>query len=132
MIIENPTIETVPLAALRPYPGVRQAYPADQSAAAVRVILDLGVAHPVTIDEDNVVLAGYGQVALAQLQGLEHVACVRLIHLSAGQKRYCVNANGALDLNTPWSETAGALGLPSPGEIKLEVAEGQTAPAQKP
>src|SRR5690606_33594863 len=58
----------------------------------------------VLIDAENSILAGHGRVEAAKLVGMDKVPCVRLEHMSPGQKRAYVLADNKLALNAGWDE----------------------------
>ncbi|SLN72136.1 site-specific DNA-methyltransferase [Oceanibacterium hippocampi] len=98
------TIETLPLAALKPWSRNARTHSRKQVRQIAESIEAFGFTNPVLIDGAQTILAGHGRVAAAALLGMECVPCVRLEHMTAAQKRAYVIADNKLALNAGWDE----------------------------
>lgn len=102
--MEDPTIEMLPPGALRPWPRNARTHSKKQVRQIADSIRTFGFTSPVLIDAGSTILAGHGRVAAAQQLGLNEVPCVRIEHLTPGQKRAYVLADNKLALNAGWDE----------------------------
>lgn len=67
-------------------------------------IKSFGFTNPLIIDKDNMILAGHGRLAAAELLAMDKVPCVRIESMTPAQKRAYVLADNKLALNAGWDE----------------------------
>lgn len=82
----------------------------EQIAASIQ---EYGWTNPVLIDESNVIIAGHGRCAAAELLDLEQVPTITLSGLTDQQKRAYRIADNKLPLNAGWDDKL----------LKLELSE---------
>ena len=104
-------IEYLPTSALSPYPSNARTHSKKQIKQIADSIRRFGFTNPLLIDKDNMILAGHGRLAAAELLGMETVACVRLEHMTTAQKKAYVLADNKLALNAGWDEEILAIEL---------------------
>ena len=80
-------IEYLPTGALRPYPRNARTHSKKQIRQIADSIRQFGFTNPLLIDKDQMILAGHGRLAAAELVNMELVPCVRLEHMSPTQKK---------------------------------------------
>jgi len=97
-------IEYVPVTALRPYEGNARTHSPDQVAQLAAAIQAFGWTNPILVDEDSNIIAGHGRLAAALEVGLLEVPIIRLVGLTAQQKRALALADNKLALNAGWDE----------------------------
>lgn len=102
--MNDPEIEMIPLAALKPWRRNARTHSKKQIRQIADSIREFGFTNPVLIDGSGTILAGHGRVAAARLLDIDAVPCVRLEHLSPAQKRAYVLADNKLALNAGWDE----------------------------
>jgi ParB-like chromosome segregation protein Spo0J len=102
---QDPAIEIVPVARLRPYAGNARTHSRKQVRQIAESIGRFGFTNPVLISQDDEIIAGHGRVAAAKLIGLHSVPALRLSHLDATQRRAYVLADNKLALNAEWDST---------------------------
>jgi len=104
-------IEYLPINAMRPYPRNARTHSKKQIKQIADSIRQFGFTNPLLIDKDNMILAGHGRLAGAQLLAMDRVPCVRLEHMSPAQKKAYVLADNKLALNAGWDEEILAIEL---------------------
>lgn len=104
-------IEYLPTGALRPYPRNARTHSKKQIKQIADSIRQFGFTNPLLIDKDQMILAGHGRLAAAELISMELVPCVRLDHMSSAQKKAYVLADNKLALNAGWDDELLALEL---------------------
>lgn len=87
-----------------------------------RAITEFGFTNPVLIDERNELIAGHGRTAAARLLGLTEVPAIRLIGLTATQKKALRIADNQLALNAGWDEAMLSRELASIDETGFDLA----------
>ena len=97
-------IEYLTSGALKPYPRNARIHSRKQIRQIADSIERFGFTNPILIDKDNMMLAGHGRLAAAQLLGMAEVPCVRLEGMTPAQKRAYVLADNKLALNAGWDE----------------------------
>ena len=97
-------IEYLTSGALKPYPRNARIHSRKQIRQIADSIERFGFTNPILIDKDNMMLAGHGRHAAAQLLGMAEVPCVRLEGMTPAQKRAYVLADNKLALNAGWDE----------------------------
>ena len=98
------SIESVPLAALRPWERNARTHSKKQIRQISESIKTFGFTNPVLIDQFHTILAGHGRVEAAKLLGWTHIPCVRLEHMTKAQKQTYVLADNKLALNAGWDQ----------------------------
>jgi hypothetical protein len=95
------TIETLPIAALRPFPGNPRKHGEVQLAELERSVRQFGQYRPVVIDESGQILSGHGLVLAMHRAGLSDVQCFRIMGLTDVQKKKLLLAdNKVTDLGS--------------------------------
>src|SRR5262245_40993100 len=89
---------------LKPYPRNARIHSKKQIRQIADSIRQFGFTNPILIDSDSMILAGHGRVEAARLLGLDTVPCVRIDHMSPGQKRAYILADNKLAQNAGWDE----------------------------
>jgi len=97
-------IEMLSVTALRPRPKNARTHSRKQIRQIADSIERFGFTAPVLIDGEQMILAGHGRVAAAQLLGLAEIPCVRIGTMSSEEKRAYVIADNKLALNAGWDE----------------------------
>jgi len=93
-------IISVPLADIKPFEKNAKLHPKEQVEQIKRSIADFGMNDPIAIDENNVVIEGHGRLLALKEMDTAEVPCIRLTHLSEGQKRAYILAHNKLTLNS--------------------------------
>ena len=104
-------VEYLSVSDLRPYPRNARTHSNKQIKQIAESIRQFGFTVALLIDNDNIILAGHGRLAGAQLLGIQRVPCVRLEHMTPAQKKAYVLADNKLALNAGWDEEILALEL---------------------
>ena len=104
-------IEYLAPKSLLPYPRNARTHSKKQIRQIADSIRQFGFTNPLLIDKGNMILAGHGRLAGAQLLAMDRVPCVRLEHMSPAQKKAYVLADNKLALNAGWDEEILALEL---------------------
>ena len=104
-------IEYLPISNLHPYPRNARTHSKKQIKQIADSITQFGFTNPLLIDKDQMILAGHGRCAAAQVLGMNVVPCVRLDHMSSAQKKAYVLADNKLALCAGWDEELLALEL---------------------
>lgn len=97
-------IETIAIAALRPWTRNARTHSRKQVRQIADSIERFGFTNPVLIDGGNVILAGHGRVEAAKLLGMASVPCLRIDRLTPDEKRAYVLADNKLALNAGWDD----------------------------
>jgi DNA modification methylase len=116
-----PSIEVVPIAALRPYSGNARTHSRRQVRQIADSIQRFGFTNPVLISDDNEIVAGHGRVLAAKELGIAAVPTVKLSHLSAEERRAYVLADNKLALNAGWDMEILAVELQALVDIDFDV-----------
>ena len=104
-------IEYLTPSSLIPYTRNARTHSKKQIRQIADSIRQFGFTNPLLIDKDNMILAGHGRLAGAQLLAIDRVPCVRLENMSPAQKKAYVLADNKLALNAGWDEEILALEL---------------------
>jgi len=115
------TVETTPIAPLKPYSGNACVHSKKQIRQIATSIERFGFTNPVLISDENEIIAGHGRVKAANLLGLNTVPTLRLSHLDAAQRRAYVLADNKLALNAGWDRETLAIELQALVDLKFEV-----------
>ena len=113
-------IEYLDVKSLVPYARNARTHSRKQIRQIADSIKQFGFTNPLLIDKANMILAGHGRLAAAELLGMSEVPCVRLEHMTPVQKRAYVLADNKLALNAGWDEAILAAEL----EALLSLDEG--------
>ena len=97
-------IDYLPTGLLKPCARNARTHSRKQIRQIADSIERFGFTNPILIDNDNVVLAGHGRLAAAQLLGMAEVPCLRIQDMTSAQKRAYVIADNKLALNAGWDE----------------------------
>jgi DNA modification methylase len=116
-IVDLPTIERLPLAALRPNPKNARTHSKKQLKLLQASIQSFGQTKPVIADDNNTILAGHGFVEAARLAGLTAVSVIRFSHLTEAQKRAYLVADNKIAAEAGWNREMLALELPELAEL---------------
>ena len=81
------TIDYLPLGALKPYARNARTHSRKQVRQIADSIRTFGFTSPLLIDASNMILAGHGRLAAAQVLGMDAVPCVRLEAMTPAQKK---------------------------------------------
>lgn len=122
MNMHSPSIEMLPLAALRPYSGNARTHSKRQVTQIVDSIRRFGFTNPVLISDDGEIIAGHGRVMAAKQLGMVTVPVVRLSHLSAEERRAYVLADNKLALNAGWDTEILAIELQALIDLDFDVS----------
>lgn len=95
-------IERISVFALRAYPFNARTHSDAQVQQIADSIREFGFTNPILVDRDNMILAGHGRLAAAELLGLPDVPCLRLTDLDDAQKRAYILADNQLATNASW------------------------------
>jgi DNA modification methylase len=98
------SVEYLSLGALSPNPRNARTHSRKQIRQIADSIKSFGFTNPLIIDRDNMILAGHGRLAAAQLLAMDKVPCVRIESMTSAQKRAYVLADNKLALNAGWDE----------------------------
>lgn len=121
MIESHPSIESVPVSVLRPYPGNARTHSRKQIRQIADSIQRFGFTNPVLVSDDNEIIAGHGRVVAAKELGINHVPVLRLSHLSADERRAYVLADNKLALNAGWDHEILAVELQALIDVEFDV-----------
>jgi hypothetical protein len=97
-------IELVPLARLKPWARNARTHSKKQIRQIAKSIETFGFTNPALIDAADMILAGHGRVEAAKLLGMDAIPCVRLEHMTQGQKRAYIIADNKLAENAGWDQ----------------------------
>lgn len=95
-------IERIPVMLLRSYPFNARTHSEAQIQQIADSIREFGFTNPILVDRDNMIIAGHGRLAAAELLGLHDVPCLRLSDLDDAQKRAYILADNKLAENSGW------------------------------
>src|SRR5579872_6281973 len=98
-------IRDLPISQLKTNPNNARAHSKHQIRQIAASINEFGFTNPVLVDNKNMVIAGHGRVAAAQLLGRSHVPTLRLENLSPDQVRAYVLADNRLAEKAGWDKS---------------------------
>lgn len=98
-------IEQIPVVSLRMYPFNARTHSDAQVQQIADSIREFGFTNPILVDRDNMIIAGHGRLAAAELLGLTLVPCLRLSGLDEAQKRAYILADNKLAENAGWDRS---------------------------
>lgn len=122
MNMHFPSIEMLPLAALRPYSGNARTHSRKQVSQIADSIRRFGFTNPVLISDDGEIIAGHGRVMAAKDLGINEVPAVRLSHLSPEERRAYVLADNKLAINAGWDTEVLAIELQALIDLDFDVS----------
>jgi DNA modification methylase len=105
------TIRDLPVSRLQVNPQNARIHSKHQVRQIAASIEEFGFTNPVLIDKNDMVVAGHGRVAAAQLLGRSHVPTIRLENLSPDQVRAYVLADNRLAEKAGWDNSILAIEL---------------------
>ncbi|MBL0375286.1 site-specific DNA-methyltransferase [Rhizobium sp. KVB221] len=120
--MHSPSIEMLPLSALRPYSGNARTHSRKQVSQIVESIKRFGFTNPVLISDDGEIVAGHGRVLAAKELGMAVVPTVKLSHLSAEERRAYVLVDNKLALNAGWDTEILAIELQALIDLDFDVS----------
>lgn len=97
------TYEVIATGDLVPSPRNARTHDRKQIRQIAASIEQFGFSNPVLIDEANVLIAGHGRLAAAQVLGLKEVPAIRITHLSDAQKRALRIADNRIAEKAGWN-----------------------------
>lgn len=96
-------IITMPIHQVIPYENNPKSHPRHQIEQIKRSILQFGFNDPIAIDEKNIIIEGHGRLqALLELNYTE-IECIKLDHLTEGQKKAYIIAHNKLTMNSDFN-----------------------------
>lgn len=96
-------IKVLPIESLIPYQFNNRNHAESQVKIIANSIKEFGFTNPLIIDESNLILAGHGRYAAAQLLGLKEVPCIIKDDLSEAQKKAYRILDNKLTLDSTWN-----------------------------
>lgn len=105
MNLEDIQIELIPLLLLRQYSFNARTHSDEQIQQIADSMREFGFTNPILVDRNNMIIAGHGRFAAAELLGLREVPCLRLGDLDESQKRAYVLADNKLAENAGWDRS---------------------------
>ena len=121
MHFQASSLQSMPIDALRPYPGNARTHSRRQVAEIADSIRRFGFTNPVLVSDDNEIIAGHGRVQAAKQLGWSSVPTVRLSHLGPDERRAYVLADNKLALNAGWDMEILAAELQALVDIDFDV-----------
>lgn len=97
-------LENIDPTTLTPHPNNSRKHSDDQLAQLMHSIERFGFNGSITIDENDVILAGHGRVQAMIRLGRPTIPCVRKSGLSDFEKRAYVIADNQIGLNSEWDD----------------------------
>ena len=121
--MQTHNIEHRAISSLKPWATNARTHSKKQVRQIAKSIEEFGFTNPVLIDEAGTILAGHGRVEAAKTLGQGEVPCLRLDHMSEGQKRAYVLADNKLALNAGWDEDllAAELGILISSDLNFDI-----------
>lgn len=90
----------LPLEDLHPYPKNAKKHPQYHVEQIKQSIEQFGNIDPIAIDENNMILEGHGRYLALKALGVLEVPVIRIVHLSAEEKKAYILAHNQLTLTT--------------------------------
>lgn len=119
--IDALSIEMMPIALLRPYPGNARTHSKRQVQQIADSISRFGFTNPVLISDAGEIIAGHGRIMAAKELGMTEVPVIRISHLTAEQRRAYVIADNKLALNAGWDTEILAIELQALVDLDFDV-----------
>jgi hypothetical protein len=105
------SVAEVPITALKAHPHNARTHSKHQIRQIADSIRTFGFTNPVLVNQENMIMAGHGRVAAAELIGMDKVPTIRIEHLSPDQIRAFVLADNKLAQNAKWDKSILAIEL---------------------
>lgn len=93
-------LELLPVSELKPYENNAKIHTPEQVEQICRSIEEFGFNDPIAVDENNMIIEGHGRLLAVQRLGWKEVECIRLVGLTAEQKRAYIHIHNQLTMNT--------------------------------
>lgn len=94
----------VSIESLIPYINNARTHSPEQIKKLRSSLREFGFINPVIIDKELNIIAGHGRVTAAKAEGLTHVPCVLVDHLTDAQKKAYILADNRMALDAGWDE----------------------------
>jgi ParB-like chromosome segregation protein Spo0J len=75
------SVVEVPITSLKAHPNNARTHSKHQIRQIADSIRTFGFTNPVLVNQDNIIMAGHGHVAAAELIGMDKVPTIRIEHL---------------------------------------------------
>jgi DNA modification methylase len=105
-LIPDLQIEFRPIGSLLRYAQNSRDHSPEQIQQIAESMKDVGFVNPCLVDPHDVLIAGHGRIAAAQLLGMVAVPVIRLGHLTELQARKLRIADNQLALSSTWNKAA--------------------------
>lgn len=115
-------IEQVEIGRLVPYAKNCRTHSAAQIKLLRASLREFGFVNPILIDKDFGIIAGHGRLLAAEAEGLTHVPCVFVEHLTDAQKRAYILADNRLAEMAGWDEELLKLELDALKEMNFDIS----------
>lgn len=102
--IPEPTVETVALSRLSPWPNHARRHPPDKLRGLIRSIQSVNLVCPIIIDENDTVLSGHLRLEAFRKLDLPTIPSIRIRHLSHEQKAAFVIAANRFSERGDWDK----------------------------
>ena len=99
LAVVNKSVET-----LTKYAQNSRLHDEAQVAQLVFSIQEFGFTNPILVDENDMIIAGHGRLAAAEILGMDIIPTIQLNGLTEEQKRAYVIADNKLALNASWDD----------------------------
>ena len=93
-------IEVLPIDSLKPYENNAKIHTPAQVAQIAASIQEFGNNDPIAVDENNMVIEGYGRILALKSLGVKEAECIRLVGMTDDQKRAYIHIHNQLTMNT--------------------------------
>lgn len=93
-------IEKINIDKIKPYENNAKLHPPEQIEQIKKSIKEFGNNDPIAIDENNVIIEGYGRYKALKELGFKEIEVIRLSHLSDEQKKAYSLIHNKLTMNT--------------------------------
>ena len=114
-------IEYINIDKLIPYVNNTRKHSEKQITQIASSIKEFGFNNPVLIDKDHGIIAGHGRVEAGRKLGLDKIPCVRLEHLSEGQKKAYIIADNKIAENATWDNDLLKVELESLKDLDIDL-----------
>lgn len=115
-------IVTLGIDELTPYKNNAKTHPREQIEQIKQSIEENGFCDPVAVwGENNIVVEGHGRLIACRELGFEKIDCIRLDHLTDGQRRAYTLTHNKLTMNSDFDNELLALELGDLQELEIDV-----------
>jgi len=129
-VLNNLSIEYLPVEALSPYAGNARCHPNDQIKQLATSYDEFGMIAPMIVDENLEIIAGHARLEAAKRRGMATVPAVRIAHLTAAQKKAYRLADNKIALNAGWDLDLLALELKALLDLDFDLGATGFEPAE--